>query len=320
MEESTQRTISFAEAVRDRDATVRVTDDGMIYAIDLVVAMTGKDRNDAGQALRRLSDDVFERAKLCTRDLKTGGHATKLVSLGNAIELVMVLPGRVAKETRTQFAGIIRRYLAGDQTLSVELNANAKSSSPIAVLARASMDLYEQDDSVNSLSFKRKREELEIMQMEQDLKARMQANITSLSIDYDKICTNTTMDERARLMFKDCYLNLILNSQFGSSQGQTRTIENGNSSISSLDKPVSISSVAAELGYKPTSTDAKRIGMDLKKLYVGKYNKSPPKHDQLCDGRVTNVNSYMEKDRPLVVQALNGYFQSRHAPSNGALA
>jgi hypothetical protein len=121
-------------------------------------------------------------------------------------------------------------------------------------------------------------------------------------------------------MFKDCYLNLILNSQFGSSQGQTRTIENGNSSISSLDKPVSISSVAAELGYKPTSTDAKRIGMDLKKLYVGKYNKSPPKHDQLCDGRVTNVNSYMEKDRSLVVQALNGYFQSRHTPSNGALA
>ncbi len=314
-DELNKKTISFEEVVQDRDTTVRVTDDGMIYAIDLVIAMTGKDRNDAGQILRRLSDDVFEQNKICSRRLAGGGYATKLVSFNNAIELVMVLPGRIAKETRTQFAGIIRRYFAGDPSLDHELSANAQSSSPVAVLARASIQSHAGGETENSLSFKRKREELEILRLEQDLKAQMQANITSLTVDYDRICTNTTMDERAKLMFKDCYLNIILNNHFHSPPEQGMVIENGNPS---LNKPISISSVAAELGYRPTSSDAKRIGMDLKKLYMEKYSKPPPKHDQLCDGRVTNVNSYTEQDKSLVIQALNQYFPQNPASTTKA--
>jgi hypothetical protein len=307
MESSTQRTISFEEAVQDRDSTVRVTDDGLIYVVDLVVAMTGKDRNDAGQIVRRLPNDVFERSNFYSRTFKGGGHSTKLVSFSNAIELVMVLPGRVAKETRSEFANIIRRFFAGDKALAEEIHSNAQSSSPVAVLARASIKSCVVNESENKISFKRKREELEILKMEQDLKAQMQANITNLAVDYDNICTNTTMDERARLMFKDCYMNIILSSHLSLAHGNKEAIENP--SAQSSNKPVSISSVAKELGYKPTSSDAKRIGMDLKKLYVVKHNKPPPKHDQLCDGRVTNVNSYTEPDKPLVVQALHAYFR-----------
>lgn len=43
------RSISFAEIVADRAADVRITPDNMIYAVDLVMVMTGKDRNYAGQ-------------------------------------------------------------------------------------------------------------------------------------------------------------------------------------------------------------------------------------------------------------------------------
>ncbi len=50
---------------------------------------------------------------------KGNGH-TKLVSFENAIELIMVLPGKVAKKARAKFANIIRRYLAGDKSLTVE--------------------------------------------------------------------------------------------------------------------------------------------------------------------------------------------------------
>jgi hypothetical protein len=35
---------------------------------------------------------------------------------------------------------------------------------------------------------------------------------------------------------------------------------------------------------------------------------SPPKHEQVCDGRVTRVNSYTERDRDLVEEALHAYF------------
>ena len=43
------KTISFAEIVRGRDASVRVTDDMLIYAVDLAIVMTGADRNYANQ-------------------------------------------------------------------------------------------------------------------------------------------------------------------------------------------------------------------------------------------------------------------------------
>ena len=43
------KTISFAEIVRGCDASVRVTDDMLIYAVDLAMVVTGKDRDYAAQ-------------------------------------------------------------------------------------------------------------------------------------------------------------------------------------------------------------------------------------------------------------------------------
>ena len=48
---------------------VRVTPDGLIYAVDLVMAITGKNRNDSAQAIRRLSDDVFDLTTFAERNL-----------------------------------------------------------------------------------------------------------------------------------------------------------------------------------------------------------------------------------------------------------
>jgi hypothetical protein len=41
MAEVQQNVISFAEIIHGRDANVRVTQDGLIYAVDLVMVMTG---------------------------------------------------------------------------------------------------------------------------------------------------------------------------------------------------------------------------------------------------------------------------------------
>ena len=68
-----------------------------------------------------------------------GGAPTKLVSFQHSIELIMVLPGQVAKDVRVQFSNIIRRYMAGDESLKDEIDANAQSSSPLAQMARASL-------------------------------------------------------------------------------------------------------------------------------------------------------------------------------------
>ena len=128
---------SFAEIVQGRDASVRVTHDGLLYAVDLVMVVTGKNRDDAGWTLRNIPEDKFPSVKITDRKMPGRGNThTKLLTFQNALELVMVLPGRIAKETRTQFANIIRRYLAGDHSLISEIQANAASALPVAQMAR----------------------------------------------------------------------------------------------------------------------------------------------------------------------------------------
>lgn len=45
------KTLSFSEIVRGRDASVRVTEDGYLYAIELTQVMTGADAKYASQVI-----------------------------------------------------------------------------------------------------------------------------------------------------------------------------------------------------------------------------------------------------------------------------
>jgi hypothetical protein len=321
-------TISFAEIIHGRDSSVRVTRDGLIYVVDLVMVMTGLQRDDAGKTLRRLSDEIFSSDKLSERNTGGSGNSkTKLVSFQHALELIMVLPGKIAKETRVQFANILKRYMAGDQSLISEIQANAESTSPIAQMARASLGIEQGDEEAYQISLKRKHDQLDLLMKEEEIrekranrqkqeeetKEKTQARIIAARKELETVNNpapgTDKLDERTRLMMKDFLQNSILNSMqvvpFTGGQAEATA----NRSAASPNKPISISSVAKELGYKLTTNDGKRIGMDLRKRYIQQHDKPPPKHDQLCDGRVTQVNSYTEQDRPMVEQALHAYFK-----------
>jgi len=297
--------LSFAEIVQGREASVRVTDDNLIYAVDLVMVVTGKDRDHAGQALRGISDEIFSSLKISERNTGGSGNTrTKLVSFEHAIELVMVLPGKVAKETRVQFANIIRRYMAGDKELISEVISNANSNSPLAQMARAS--LGQEPVAEELVGFKRRREELELFKLEEEIRGMTQARIIAATAEIERIRdpARSNLDDRTRLMIQDAMQNSILNTTKGQ-QGGGLALTNG----PSPNAPISISSVAAALGYRPTSDDAKRVGVELRKRYLKLHGNPPPKHDQLCDGRVTSVNSYTEQDRQLMEDTLHAYFR-----------
>ena len=51
--------ISFDELAKGRDSTVRVTADGLLYAVDIVVVVTGKNRDDSAKVIRSLPNDIF---------------------------------------------------------------------------------------------------------------------------------------------------------------------------------------------------------------------------------------------------------------------
>jgi len=65
------KTITFEDIVQGRDSTVRVTNDGLIYAVDLVVAITDQERHHAAKTLRNLQDDLFSSEKFVDRQLSS---------------------------------------------------------------------------------------------------------------------------------------------------------------------------------------------------------------------------------------------------------
>jgi hypothetical protein len=117
------------------------------------------------------------------------------------------------------------------------------------------------------------------------------------------VCQDTVMDERARLIFKDLYLNMAMLQQPCAATGQALLTDGRDGS----SKPISLSLVAGEMGLWIPSNDLISIGKELKKRYVALHGKNPSKHKQLCNCRVTKVNSYMESDRPLVDEILCGW-------------
>jgi hypothetical protein len=69
-----QKYFSFAEIIQGRDASVRVTEDGLLYAVDLVMVMTGKNRDDAGWSLRNIPEENFPSVKITDRKMPGKGN------------------------------------------------------------------------------------------------------------------------------------------------------------------------------------------------------------------------------------------------------
>ncbi len=124
-----------------------------------IFPFTGQRRNVAAKTLSNIPDDIFQKGKISHRQVSANdGKPTSLISFSYALELIQVLPGRVAKDTRTQFADIIRRYLAGDHSLIEEIQTNAQSPSPITQMASDSLGIITDEDMIR----KRRREQLEM--------------------------------------------------------------------------------------------------------------------------------------------------------------
>ena len=122
-----QRSMTFTSTVQGRDASVRVTEDDLIWAVDLVMVGTGKDRNMSGGVIRLLPEDVFPESKFITRSMPGKGNArTRLLRFEDAIEFIMVLPGKMSKLFRKKMADVIARYLDGDLSLINDIVENQK--------------------------------------------------------------------------------------------------------------------------------------------------------------------------------------------------
>ena len=293
---SSIKTLSFDEIIPGN--SVRVTSDGMIYAVDLTMVITGKNRDDAGMVLRRLPEEMSDKLT----EKKTGGqgnYRTKLVSFNDALELIMVLPGKMAKEMRSKFADIIKRYLAGDGALLKEVQANAKSSHPIAQMARESLAA---DVDPEEKAIENRKRKLEIDMKEQQLrKEDLQMRKEEQQMQRDKfefarlLSRNGEVDDQVRMLFKDGLMNSL-------------RVDAGQQAITDQSmQSVCLSSVATELGLNFDGDKLKEIGVMLKSAYVGQYGTEPGKHETIVGGNTRNVNLYTRKDKPLIEKVMRDF-------------
>lgn len=263
-------------------------------AVDIAMIMTGKNVNQANECLRALNNSLFDNEKFVIRS------RGRWVSFVHAIELVMVLPGRLAKETRTKFANIIQRYLAGDHTLISEIRANAVSNSPVAQMARQSLNISIEED----LDRKRRREELELEKLQveiQDQKKKTAINFVHSYADaMAMLDTNWKKDQRLVVQLKDYLTNATMGP---------RQIGNGSEDASD-DEAIYVTMVAKELGYTKLShgQDCK-IGREMAKLYRAKYGEEPQTCKRLVNGTEMVVKHYTKRDKDMMQQAIKSAMQ-----------
>jgi hypothetical protein len=213
----------------------------------------------------------------------------------------MVLPGQGAKAVRQQFARIIREYIAGERSLIAEIEANAESNAPLAQLARAASPVQSDETTVG---FRRRREELELFKLEEEVRAMSRARLANIKNDLEELTTPSAsnLDDRTRLMIKDSYMNL-LTTPLGSSGRQAQLTDGTSTGLNAPIGPgsfLTVSVVAADLGYRFNASQLTRVGGWIAKAYFSKYNESPPKHEQFVGGAAIKVNTYQSKDRDLL--------------------
>jgi hypothetical protein len=348
-----QSVVPFDEIVAGATARMAVIENLQYLSVrDLIMHFGGHSSKTANKTWERFSlEDKEELATFCRQYRFPGpGNPTPVpvITFKGALKLIMKISGDHAKKHRSTMVSILQRYYAGDGSLLEDLEANAQSAGPVQQMARASIaaEAVPVEPNALELPFRKRRMELQLAREEVEVEAKRIANraaeheneakqianraaelqnearakaaehenetkrlanlatkrehLSDVTDKYKALCVDTVMDERARLMLKDNFLNMA-------ALNEKALLVNEDS------KPISLSQVAEKLGMRLPASELISIGQEVKKRYVERHGRPPTKHDQMCGGRVTSVNSYTEADRPLLEEVLRWHAGARVA-------
>ena len=217
-------------------------------------------------------------------------------------------------------ASILQRYFAGDKSLIAEIEANGESNHAVAEIARGSLDLV----CVEDRAFVDRKRKLELDQMELDVEQKraeheLQMQHTKaeheLHMQRKKVelvmFTSSTIQKRLHALAKDetldeetkfTMMGMIKTDLLKPSPCVKQEVPMDGPIPP--DIPISISSVASDLGMRLSQGELVDVGYTVARAYRAKYGQKPPKHDQVCGGALRKVNSYTQRDRAIVEAAL----------------
>ena len=284
--------IPFEEIASGSTVRLAVIDDVQYLSIvDIIMCVCGKNRTRANEVWDRLNTKHKEELTANCGQFQFRGNGQQIqtvITFPGALKLIMFLPGDVAAMYRSKMTTILQRYFAGDQSLLAEVEANQVSESPIAQLARASLVSASIED-VQDRKRKREREDYDLLEKKIDVINKFAGAMTALNPKWKE-------DTRFRMQTESWLKNMAFNSGYAS-------ITNGDGAPS-VDKSISISQVAQEMGFRLKQGHLTTVGKSVAAKYREKYHEEPGSHAQWVDGAERMVKSYTERDRDLIVEAL----------------
>ena len=269
-----------------------------------------------------------------------GQRETPCMTIRGLQRLLMILGGKVAAEFREIIEGTFTRVMAGDQTLIEVINANAVSQAPVQQAYRAALAQEPVAPVLDDFCLGRKREredrlfDMEMLEREQRLEdARLERAHKAALFDQnlaekrqslvgarlEQVQKSATflqslkgmadVDERTKMQLEDYTKNVLFNTLAvvvaGSGGGP---VDTGEPLSTTSTDPINISIVAKNMadstGIKLTDAQIQLAGRVMAKAYRKTYNTNPPQHKQFIKGNYIPVNSYTERDRPMMEQAI----------------
>lgn len=258
----------------------------------------------------------------------SGQRETPCATVRGLQRYLMILKGKVAAEFRDIIEGTFTRVMAGDQSLIEVINANAASQAPIQQAFRAALAQEPVAPVLDEACLGKKRDRDEIvvdplterrLQLEEAefrLREREKAlEHMSRGMELmESLKTRKNIDERTKLQFEDHIKNVILSAS--SHYKPSKAITNGDPAVNETES-LSVSLLAADMGYSCSDREIINIGRAMASKYRDKYQKEPFKHKQYVKGNYIRVNSYMERDRPLMEQAVREIMEGGGSESSG---
>jgi hypothetical protein len=204
--------IPFDDIVAGASARVCVIGDVQYLSIrDVIMHICGLTSKRANEKWSLLSDSIKKEIAEFVGHHKFTDSGTStpspVITFKGVLKLIMHLSGDRAAQHRSSMVKILTRYYAGDGTLTDEIEANAKSTSPIQQMAKASIGIEHVPVEERSLEYKRKLQELEISKLDLEIKSAAYEHITKVTTSYRELCKDKDMDASALQILKESLLN-----------------------------------------------------------------------------------------------------------------
>lgn len=266
-----------------------------VSVYDVLQLFTGCSANNCSNIYQRLSQAYPEALTGCSSFRFAGRGQWKDTPVADAkgiVEIIMVLPGRVAARYRREAANVMVRYLGGDLTLVEEVAAN-----------RLSQEQLDEDDparlfgqTVESEALKRKREEVELMEMDGRLKrARVQAATDVARLTLGALTDlDLPVSDRDRMLCKD----IITTAAFTREHYFTGTGHR----LEDEDKDICLQKFCMEQRRPGKHI---KLGKIAKALYLKDHPDFEfPKKDIFANGQIIQANRWTESMRQYLETAL----------------